>query len=81
MNITLFGTSGQTGRLVVRKALENNHMVTAFVRDQKKWAFIHENLKLVEGSVFNKIHVSLAIDNAEAIISCLGGNDNDKTSI
>lgn len=80
MNIIVFGATGQTGQLVVKRLLEDNHSVTAFVRNLEKLKTVDDNLKVIKGSVLNSEEVSEAMKNQEAVVSCLGGNDNDKTT-
>ncbi len=81
MNIIVFGATGQTGRLLVKRLLANNHNVTAFVRDREKLKIVDNHLVVVEGSVLRREDVSKAMKNHSVVVSCLGGNDNDKTTV
>ncbi|WP_308637766.1 NAD(P)-dependent oxidoreductase [Paenibacillus silvisoli] len=75
MKIIVFGASGRTGREVVRQALEQGHVVTAFVRSpQKLSAGPHRSgtLRIVQGDARDKDAVGSAIEGQDAVLSCLG---------
>ncbi len=36
MRLIIFGSTGSVGRLLVEQALQDNHLVTAFLRDPGK---------------------------------------------
>ncbi|HUN08721.1 MAG TPA: NAD(P)H-binding protein [Aggregatilineales bacterium] len=72
MNITIFGASGRTGRLLVQAALNAGHSVTAFVRDPAKLPVQHMELKVVQGDTADAAAVARAVAGADAVISGLG---------
>jgi len=74
MKILIFGASGATGRHLVKQALDQQHYVTAFVRDPAKLTIEHNNLKLVQGNVINYQEVENAINGHDAVLSALGAN-------
>lgn len=41
MKLTIFGASSASGKLLVEKALQAGHVVTAFVRDAAKLGITH----------------------------------------
>ncbi|MBD3886082.1 NAD(P)H-binding protein [Phormidium tenue FACHB-886] len=53
MKLVIFGATGSIGRQLVQQALEQGHIVTAFVRDRAKLDDQHQNLKVVQGDVLN----------------------------
>ncbi len=81
MNIIVFGATGQTGQLVVNRLLADKHNVTAFVRNLDKLKITDDKLKIIKGSIMNGSEVSQAMKNQSVVVSCLGGNDNDKTTV
>ena len=81
MKITVFGATGQTGVLFTKMALENGHQVTAFVRNPEKVKISNENLTVIVGSVLNNNDVSNALNGADAVVCCLGGDANKKSTI
>lgn len=72
MTIAVFGASGKTGIQVVQQALEQDHKVTAFVRDPKKMTVQHDKLHLVQGDVTNPDAVDKAVAGAHTVIVALG---------
>ena len=72
MKIVIFGAAGATGRIVVERALEQGHEVTAFDRHTAPLTIQHPKLKLVQGDIFNLSQVEAAIAGQDAVISVLG---------
>jgi putative NADH-flavin reductase len=71
MNLTVFGASGRTGRLLLEQALPY-HTVTAFVRDPAKLDLQHPNLRVVQGDLGDPARVAEAIAGADAVVSVAG---------
>jgi putative NADH-flavin reductase len=71
MHITIFGAGGQVGRLCVRQALSSGDEVVAFVHSKPKFED-HQNLKIIEGDVHNRLDVNKAIEGSDVVISALG---------
>jgi putative NADH-flavin reductase len=73
MKIAIFGSTGGTGKELVKQALELGYDVTAFARTPSKLdEFKHENLSIIQGDVFNYSDVERAIIGQDAVISALG---------
>lgn len=72
MKIVIFGAAGATGRIVVERALEQGHEVTAFDKHITPLTMQHPNLKLVQGDIFDPTQVEEAIDGQDVVISVLG---------
>jgi putative NADH-flavin reductase len=73
MKIAIFGSTGGTGEELVKQGLELGYEVTAFARTPEKLdEFKSENLKIVEGDVFNYEDVEKAITGQNAVLSALG---------
>jgi putative NADH-flavin reductase len=72
MKILILGASGLTGRLMVAKALEQGHEVTALVRDALKLRLVHPNLTIVTGDALNKEVVLKTVAGQDAVLSALG---------
>lgn len=80
MKIFLLGATGKTGTLFLKMALENGHEITAYVRSPEK-LMIAENLNIVQGDLQSITQMSAAMCNHDVVVSCIGGNDNDKSKI
>lgn len=72
MNITVFGGTGDTGLLVIRKALDKGHNVTVFARKPYKIPFQHDRLRIVKGELYETGKIESVIKNADVVISILG---------
>ena len=84
MNITIFGATGMVGKHVVRQALAKGIKANAFGRNIEKLIdadLNDKNFVAIKGYVFDEDEVLHAIENAEAVISVLGGafDGADKT--
>lgn len=51
MKVVVFGATGGTGRIMVRKALERGYEVTAAVRQPSALAQRHERLRVLKADV------------------------------
>jgi putative NADH-flavin reductase len=72
MKIGVFGANGPTGRLVVRRALEEGHEVTAFTRHPESFSIRSELLRVAGGDVADPAAVESAITGQDAVLSSLG---------
>ena len=72
MKIIVFGPTGGTGRLLLEKATQSGHSVTAFTRNTS--AIEHRpNLTILAGSVLDADAVAIAVAGQDAVLSALGG--------
>jgi putative NADH-flavin reductase len=71
MKLTIFGASGRTGQHLVRKALEHEHEVIAFVRTPAKVETRHPNLEIIQGDVRDQQAVEDAIKGADGVICAI----------
>lgn len=72
MKLLVFGATGGTGSRLVRQALEQGHVVTAFARDPAKVRLTHDNLRVVRGDILNKDSVEAAVAGQDGVLSALG---------
>jgi putative NADH-flavin reductase len=72
MKLLIFGATGSIGDQLVKQALEQNHIVTAFVRDPVKINIQHSNLKIVQGDVFDSVAVENAMQAQDVVLCSLG---------
>ena len=69
MKILLFGSTGRTGKLILQKALNDGHEVTAIVRDPLKLKGL--DAKIIQGTPYDKETVNKAMINCDVVISTL----------
>lgn len=72
MNILIIGSTGGTGKQLVKKSLERGHYVTAFARNPSKISITHPNLKVLEGNVLDIETLQKAIIDQDAVLCALG---------
>lgn len=76
MKITIFGSTGRTGIMVVEEALKAGYSVAAFARDPEKLGIEHARLIKCQGELLDSDAVAGAIHGAGAVISTLGPTSN-----
>ena len=75
MKILVLGATGRTGRIFTRKALEEGHMVTAYVRNPDKALALlgaHQNLTITPGSLDDAEQLAAASSGQDVMVSILG---------
>jgi putative NADH-flavin reductase len=72
VNVTVFGATGQIGRLVVGDVLAADHDVTAYVRNPGKLGHSDPRLVIVAGELSDKTRILQAVRGSDAVISALG---------
>ena len=72
MHISILGASRGVGFQLVTQALEEGHTVTALVREPRKLAIEHPNLKVVKGDIRDPESVEHAASGQDAICICIG---------
>lgn len=72
MNILILGATGRVGSCILKLALNENHHVTALVRDADKVQMKDRNLTIIEGNVLTKSDIFGAIAGMDIVISALG---------
>lgn len=81
MTIVIFGASGRTGIHLVRKALEKNYFVKAFVRRSSRLAIRDPKLAVIEGDIHDAAAVERAIAGSDAVLSALGWTRTSKPDV
>ncbi len=82
MRLTVFGATGATGRLLVRKALASGHEVVAVARKPAEPTIDHPALKVVVADVFDPMSLTSALTGSVAALSALGPHGrNDPTPV
>ncbi|WP_045741645.1 NAD(P)-dependent oxidoreductase [Actinoplanes rectilineatus] len=71
MRLVVLGATGRTGLLLVRRALDEGHTVTAYGRRRGDLPE-HPALTVVVGSLADQAALASAFAGADAVVSCLG---------
>lgn len=75
MKILILGATGRTGYFFTRKALEEGHTVTAYVRNPHKAQTLlgaHQNLTIVPGTLNDAEQLAAASSGQDVAVSTLG---------
>lgn len=73
MKLLIFGSTGVTGRELLKQAIEQDHRVTAYARHPAKLNGIkHVNLQVIRGDVLDAAGVESAVAGQEAVLSSIG---------
>jgi putative NADH-flavin reductase len=81
MKLVLFGANGKSGLEILKQALAKGDLVTAFVRDPSRLEGEHENLKVIQGDIFDAASVGRAIQGQDAVVCALGSSELKKTTV
>jgi len=73
MKLVIFGSTGGTGREILKQALEQGHRVLAFARKPAMLGEIkHENLQVLRGNVLHPADVENAVAGQDAVFCTIG---------
>lgn len=72
MKLLILGSTGGTGRELVRQALTAGHAVTAFARNPEDLGLHHDRLSVAEGDVLEPETLEEAAAGQDAALSALG---------
>jgi putative NADH-flavin reductase len=81
MKLTILGATGGIGRILLAKALEQGHEVTAFVRAPEKIQIRSPRLSVIGGSLFNVQQMTDAIRGSEVVLSAFGPTTLRRTTL
>jgi len=81
MKVLVVGSTGGTGRELVKQALEQGHEVTAFARTPEKVGIAHPNLRIAKGDVTDFASVERAVVAQDAVLCALGTKVITKNTI
>ncbi len=78
MKITIFGSTGFVGKVLIRKAIASGYQVKTLARHPEKLKEIKDKIEIIEGSVFESSLVEVALEGAEAVLSTVGPSQTVK---
>jgi len=78
MKVAVFGATGGTGSLVVRKLVEQGHEAIAVSRKPAAFAGLEKPVESRTGDLFDQKFVKAALADCDAAIICLGINRKSK---
>ena len=72
MKITILGSTGFVGKVLIKKAIAAGYQVKTLARDPEKLEEIKDKIEIIKGSVFESSSVETAIEGAESVLSTIG---------
>jgi putative NADH-flavin reductase len=72
MKITILGSTGFVGKVLIKKAIAAGYKVKTLARNPEKLEEIKDMIEIVEGSVFESSSIEAAIVGSEAVLSTVG---------
>lgn len=72
MKLVVLGATGGTGLEIVRRAVEQGHSVTAFVRSAERLTPFRDRITVRQGDLLNSNELAEAIRDHEAVLSGFG---------
>jgi putative NADH-flavin reductase len=72
MKITIFGSTGFVGKVLIKKAIAAGCQVKTLARNPEKLEEIKYKIEIIKGSVFESSAVEAAIEGAEIVLSTIG---------
>lgn len=78
MKIAVFGSTGPSGQLFIKYALEQGHSVNAFARNPSKINLLNNNLEIIKSDLNDIQAIGQAITGVDAVVSLMGPLGNDK---
>jgi putative NADH-flavin reductase len=80
MNVAIFGASGRAGTLLVERCLARGYPVSALVRTPESFR-LWQQVRMVEGSVFDVAAVRRTLTGADVVLSALGARSLKKEDV
>lgn len=76
MKVTILGSTGGTGKELIKQALAAGHEVTVYVRNPDKLSVPNAQLKIIQGTLDEPNKINEAISGADVVLSALGPTRN-----
>jgi putative NADH-flavin reductase len=72
MKLIVLGATGGTGLEIVRRAIEKDHLVTAFVRSPERLKAFRDRITVKQGDLLDAAQLEQAIKGHHAVLSAFG---------
>ncbi|NDC22369.1 NAD-dependent epimerase/dehydratase family protein [bacterium] len=80
MKVVVFGASGKVGRQIVRRLLDKEQSVVAFVHTKNPFAD-NPSLRVIRGDIYRPQNVDNALKGADVVVSVLGSWGTKKQDV
>ena len=72
MKITILGSTGFVGKVLINKAVVAGYQVKTLARYPERLEYIKDKVEIITGSVFESSSIEAAIEGAEVVLSTIG---------
>jgi putative NADH-flavin reductase len=72
MKITILGSTGFVGKVLLKKALDKGYQVKTLVRNPEKLGEFKTRVEFIQGNIFNAEDIEKTVSETEAVISTVG---------
>jgi putative NADH-flavin reductase len=72
MKITILGSTGFVGNVLIKKAIAAGYQVKTLARNPQKLEEIKDEIEIITGSIFESSSTEATIEGAEVVISTIG---------
>ncbi|QHV95670.1 NAD(P)-dependent oxidoreductase [Spirosoma endbachense] len=72
MQITILGSTGQVGKVVMAQALKSGYQIKVLVRDPEKLGYLKEKVHVVAGNLLDEASVEKSLTGSVAVINVSG---------
>jgi putative NADH-flavin reductase len=72
MKITILGSTGFVGKVLIKKAIAAGYQVKTLARNPEKLKEIKDKIEIINGNVFESSSLEAAIEGAEGVLSTVG---------
>jgi len=78
MKITILGSTGLVGKVLLEKALEREYQINTLVRSPKKLGVFKDDVTFIEGNVFQIDKLEQAVSGSDIVLSTVPPKMNTK---
>jgi putative NADH-flavin reductase len=72
MKLTILGSTGFVGKVLIKKAIAEGYQIKTLARDPGKLVEFKDKIQIIIGSVFESSSVEAAIEGSDVILSTIG---------
>jgi len=72
MKITILGSTGFVGKVLIKKAIAEGYQIKTLARNPGKLEEIKDKIGIIKGSVFEQLSIEAAVEGAGVVLSTIG---------
>jgi putative NADH-flavin reductase len=72
MKITILGSTGFVGKVLIKKAIAEGYQIKTLARNPGKLEEIKDKIGIIKGSIFEQLSIEAAVEGAGVVLSTIG---------